>query len=85
MIDNKSYVPTSENANQLEAWNQEHGFGPSACKNRNKRTKKPIFRMGLCAVNCYSQWFSGMSCPWWDPPENPGPGPGWGRYGGRCP
>lgn len=27
--------------------------------------------MQQCAVNCYSQWFAGLSCPWWDAPEHP--------------
>eukprot|EP01083_Nonionella_stella_P121232 364185_1 len=27
--------------------------------------------MALCAVNCYSQWFAGLSCPWWVSPEHP--------------
>ncbi|KAL3803654.1 hypothetical protein HJC23_003708 [Cyclotella cryptica] len=33
--------------------------------------KKPtgmVFRLVTCAVNCYTQWFSGLSCPTWDIP-----------------
>ena len=27
--------------------------------------------MMFCAIECYSQWLSGLSCPWWDPPAHP--------------
>lgn len=28
--------------------------------------RHPFFFMGKCAVNCYVQWFSGLSCEQWD-------------------
>jgi len=56
LINNKSYVPTEANAAKLETWNQTHGHHPASCLRIQK------FAMAECAVNCYSQWFSG-SCP----------------------
>mmetsp|Transcript_13910 Transcript_13910/g.30325 ORF Transcript_13910/g.30325 Transcript_13910/m.30325 type:complete len:746 (+) Transcript_13910:15-2252(+) len=68
LLDNDTFVPNEENSQKLETWNQNYGRQPSSCKFQDG---EPFFSMVHCAVNCYSQWFSGLSCPWWDPPENP--------------
>ncbi|KAL7529185.1 hypothetical protein ACHAWF_002871 [Thalassiosira exigua] len=72
LVDDATFVPTPENARELESWNQNFGHVPTAC------TKfvdgAPAFvRMAQCATNCHVQWFGGLSCPWWDPPLRPGP------------
>ena len=56
----KGFVPTEENANKLETWNKTGGHVEITCS-KHKGTEH--FRLGECAVNCYSQWFSGLSCP----------------------
>jgi len=50
------FVPTEENAKKIETWNSTGGHSPLTC-NEGK------FKLGECAVNCYTQWFSGLSCP----------------------
>mmetsp|Transcript_18281 Transcript_18281/g.44034 ORF Transcript_18281/g.44034 Transcript_18281/m.44034 type:complete len:490 (-) Transcript_18281:61-1530(-) len=71
MTTNMTFLPTKENARLLETWNQSFGHRPSHCA---EEEGEALFMMEKCAVNCYIQWFSGLSCPWWDPPPNPGPG-----------
>lgn len=73
MVDNKTFVPTEQNARNLSDWNERHGFHPPVC--RYNRDGSSRFGMSACAVDCYVQWFAGLSCPWWDPPARPGPGP----------
>lgn len=63
MIEDASFVPSEDNAEKLETWNQTHGHHPSSCLRRRN------FFMSTCAVNCYCQWFSG-SCPTRDFPED---------------
>jgi hypothetical protein len=63
MIKN-DFVPTEENANKLEMWNETGGHEPkTSCHNRNQK-----FRLGDCAVNCYTQWFGGLNCVRWQVP-----------------
>mmetsp|Transcript_555 Transcript_555/g.1171 ORF Transcript_555/g.1171 Transcript_555/m.1171 type:complete len:492 (+) Transcript_555:64-1539(+) len=63
---NKGWEPTIENAKNLETWNQTGGHKPIQCK--HKRSKGTYFFLSTCAVNCYTQWFSGLSCPNWKVP-----------------
>lgn len=56
------FIPTEENAKKLETWNATGGHSPIHCDNPN------VFKLGECAVNCYTQWFSGLSCPQHDIP-----------------
>jgi len=70
---NKNYSPSEENAEKLETWNQTGGHVPFQCRARKqedngRKFKAPHFMLGECAVNCYSQWFSGLSCPEWGIP-----------------
>ena len=60
LVTNLTYMPTLHNAKSIETWDKHYGHVESSCKTKNKR---PSFRLGPCAVNCYSQWFSGLSCP----------------------
>ena len=57
------FIPTEENANKLETWVETGGHEPSTCKAKNG---EQLFWLGDCAVNCYTQWFSGLSCPKWN-------------------
>jgi len=68
---NATFVPTEKNARKISTWNQHFGHDPSWCN--YEKSKGWVFHMVNCAVDCYSQWFAGLSCPWWDAPENPGP------------
>lgn len=61
LVKNHSFVPTEDNARKLETWNKTYGHESSFCKYIGK--DQPIFRLVDCAVNCYSQWFSGLPCP----------------------
>lgn len=61
-MNDESFVPTEENAEKLETWNQTHGHYPASCLRRRSAV------MTTCAVNCYCQWFSG-SCPTKDSPQ----------------
>lgn len=66
MTTNASYVPTEENANTLESWNQTGGHVPlDKCITRKG---KRHFGMVQCGVNCYTQWFSSLGCPEWNVP-----------------
>ena len=47
-------------SNKLETWNETGGHRPIPCKK--------AFFLAQCAVNCYTQWFSGLSCPSWNIP-----------------
>lgn len=62
---NMSFVPSEENAEKLETWNKSHGHHHSSCRRSSQ------FNMSTCAVNCYSQWFSGL-CPDKSFPQNRG-------------
>ena len=55
------FIPTLENANPFESWNKTAGHVENDCP-------KHHFRLGLCAIQCYTQWYSGMSCPRWQIP-----------------
>jgi hypothetical protein len=41
---------------KLETWNTTGGHSINTCR------RYPHFSLGMCAVNCYTQWFSG-ACP----------------------
>ena len=58
------FVPTEENANKLETWTETGGHTPLGC--RTLTNGEPYFKLGSCAVDCYTQWFSGLSCPAWN-------------------
>lgn len=53
------FVPTEDNAMKLESWNATGGHSPIVCQENNPK----FFKLGECAINCYTQWFSGLSCP----------------------
>lgn len=55
------FAPTLENANPFESWNKTGGLVENDCPKR-------AFRLGECAIQCYTQWYSGMSCPQWQIP-----------------
>ena len=73
LIYNKTFYPTEDNARKIEDWNETYGFEKSSCR-YSQELHGYKFRMVTCAVNCYSQWAAGLSCPWWEAPEHPGPG-----------
>jgi hypothetical protein len=50
------FTPTEENAKKLETWNATGGHQPYKCDDDS------YFRLRTCAVNCFTQWFSG-ACP----------------------
>jgi len=66
LLYNTSYLPTTQNAASITTWNQHYGHIPAAC--RMERNGAYKFKMDKCAVNCYTQWYSGLSCPWWEMP-----------------
>ena len=63
----KAFIATEENANKLETWTETGGHVPFECQTRNGEER---FWLGNCAVNCYTQWFSGLSCPKWNISQN---------------
>ncbi|KAL3816243.1 hypothetical protein ACHAXA_002189 [Cyclostephanos tholiformis] len=63
LVKNDSYVPTEAIAQKLETWNSEYGHEYDSHHCEYQRDGTPIFRLSTCAVNCYAQWFSGLSCP----------------------
>lgn len=70
---NATWTPTVDNANSIETWNRTGGHQDLKCrKHRDPATerKRDFFFMGNCAVNCYTQWFSGASCPSWGVPAD---------------
>jgi len=77
LVKNRTFIPTKQNAQSITNWDRHFGFDESWCSTHitNSTSKPKIhkhFRMGKCAVNCYSQWFAG-TCPWWTTPKHPGP------------
>lgn len=66
-INNATFIPTAENAESLESWTKNEGLlgrkkQAFLCGQQNGH---PIaFKMVTCAVNCYIQWLSGLSCPY---------------------
>jgi hypothetical protein len=44
------------NAKKIETWNKTGGHVEYTCSSDK-------FRLAECAVNCYTQWISGLSCP----------------------
>ena len=79
LVKNRTFIPSKGNAQSIANWDKHFGFDESWCSthitNSNSTSKPKInkhFRMGKCAVNCYSQWFAG-TCPWWTTPKHPGP------------
>ena len=58
--DDTAFIPTEETANKITTWNQTSGHIPQEC---TSKTSGIHFKLGICAVNCYIQWFSGLSCP----------------------
>jgi len=64
-LQHREFEPTEENAYKLESWNETQGHeAKKTCHTR----KNDVFRLGDCAVNCYTQWFGGLSCPRWEVP-----------------
>ena len=64
-----SFIPNEENANKIETWNQTGGHTPFECHTKKTGTpgvRNSIFYLSSCAVNCYIQWFSGLSCSAWN-------------------
>ena len=57
-----SFIPTEDRAGNLETWNSIGGHGPVVCPMSRNET---IFKNGMCAVNCYTQWFLGLYCQNW--------------------
>eukprot|EP00956_Cyclotella_meneghiniana_P013108 scaffold18805_cov95-Cyclotella_meneghiniana.AAC.2 len=53
---NTDWIPTHSNAMKIESWDKTEGHVDKTCKGTH-------FRLGECAINCYTQWFSGLSCP----------------------
>ena len=53
---NTDWKPTHSNARKIESWNKTEGHTHKKCNGIH-------FFLGECAVNCYMQWFSGLSCP----------------------
>ena len=70
LVNNSTFHPTEENARKIEDWNETYGFEQSSCR-YDKSVQGYVFRMQTCAVNCYSQWAAGLSCPWWEPSDTP--------------
>lgn len=59
----RAFEPTEDNANKIETWNHTGGHAPYTCKRRGgRKSGKEMFYLGSCAVNCYTQWYSGV-CP----------------------
>jgi len=58
--DDTAFIPSEETANKITTWNQTSGHVPQECTSKNSGIH---FKLGICAVNCYTQWFSGLSCP----------------------
>ena len=59
----KDFIPTEENAMKIETWNQTGGHEQSQCRVKGKKKKggaQKFLWLGTCAVNCYTQWFSGV-------------------------
>ena len=57
------FIPTAENSVTLETWSENDGKNnksPIVCGRLNNVTQ---FYMTTCAVNCYIQWITGLSCP----------------------
>lgn len=65
---NQSFVPSESNANSIETWQYTGGNVPLRCIKKSKKNEERIFFLGKCAVNCYIQWYSGLSCPDWNIP-----------------
>jgi hypothetical protein len=69
LVKNTSYVPHEDMANKLETWNTTTGHyydadsTPPCQLQNNDGSSTYKFFLSACAVNCYSQWFSGLSCP----------------------
>ena len=60
---NTSFIPTAENSVTLETWSNNDGMNnksPIVCGRLDNVTQ---FYMTTCAVNCYIQWITGLSCP----------------------
>ena len=76
LVKNKTFIPTKQNAQSITNWDKHFGFDESWCTqitNSTTKQSQPYFRMSQCAVNCYSQWFAGLSCPWWTTPKHTSP------------
>lgn len=64
LVKNMSYVPREKDALKLETWTSEYGHEHDShhCLTQGEDGTTRFF-LSTCAVNCYSQWFSGLSCP----------------------
>ena len=51
----RNFTATEDNAMKIDTWNATGGHLPFTCPRNH-------FKLGSCAVNCYTQWFSG-ACP----------------------
>ena len=63
LLNNESFIPTEENAASLENWCKNFGTNnksPNLCG--WSKEKGHFFHMATCGVNCYIQWFAGLSC-----------------------
>ena len=64
-LSSKEFTPTLDNAAQLETWNETSGHKPIECRTNRNNIQ---FKNNDCAVDCYTQWFGGLSCPHWKVP-----------------
>ena len=64
-LSSNGFKPTLDNAAHLETWNETSGHKPIECRTNRNNVQ---FKNGDCAVDCYTQWFGGLSCPQWDVP-----------------
>ena len=70
LLNNESFIPSSENAQTLEEWSRNYGESnklPNLCVRTSEQGL--FFHMVTCAINCYTQWIAGLSCPLLNPPE----------------
>ena len=58
--DERKFIPTEDNARKIDTWTESGGHEDISCPQKGGGIE---FRLGICSVNCYSQWFSGLSCP----------------------
>lgn len=58
-----TFTPTEANANKIQTWNHTGGHVESECKVKGRKKNgesQQFFFLGQCAVNCYTQWWSGV-------------------------
>lgn len=64
LVKNKTFVPSTTNAQPFAMWNFTGGFVKTACSSSSssRRRSNRSFYFEACAVNCYIQTFSGNAC-----------------------